>query len=79
MKQKDFLYHISTSRVLVFVEIESNTNKYHQIYLTRNQYKDLTSVIGVLTDQKDEYGDSIMQTVESEDIYDLPDLRHVNE
>ena len=69
------LYHISTTRTLVFTESEANSNKYQQVYLDNEQYKVVTDAIGKKNGEKDDYGDDIYELRLSEEIFELPDLK----
>lgn len=76
MKEEEYSSTIFENRMLIFLEIEPQSNKYNQIYLNKEEYKEITSHIGVLTG-KDGLLD-IVKIESSVEEYALPDLQSVN-
>lgn len=65
------------TRLLVFLEDKSHTNKYRQIYLDAEDFKKLSFQIGKVVGEDE----NKVQKVEirySDDIYELPDLKQIN-
>lgn len=66
-----------SERVLVFIEIEPQSNKYRQCILPPERFKKMTSTLGKIIKNKD--GSETIETIESDDIYILPDLEQIYE
>lgn len=77
MKPKDIFYNISTVRTLVFIEKEPNSNIYEQVCLDREQYKQITALLGKDTGMVNEYGDEVYEIKTLEEDIILPDLKDI--
>ena len=66
-------------RVLVFMEIEPQSNKYYQILLTPDMYKNMTATIAHPTGKLTESGLDEYALNTSEEEYVLPDLSEAYE
>lgn len=64
-------------RLLVFIEIGAQTNKYRQILFNPEEFKKVVMSVGKVV-RKDEDGIEEVEIVESEEIYTLPDLQSIN-
>lgn len=67
---------IFEQRMLMFLETDAQSNKYRQIIVNNEQFKTITGLIGKIGETVD--GIQQVQIEESEEIYDLPDLRSFN-
>lgn len=61
-------------RTLVFVEKEPQSNKYFQVLLSPEMFKNMTATISKPTGRKLESGSDEHELQTSEEEYDLPDL-----
>lgn len=66
-------------RLLIFLEVSPQSNKYHQLYFTQEQFKEISLKVGDVIAPKDERHIETVKLEVSEDVYDLPDLQQVNE
>lgn len=66
---------IYSLRVLVFTEIEPQSNKYCQVILDKEHYKMLTKILGTYTGNVLEGNIKEIQIETSVEEYDLPDLK----
>ncbi len=60
-------------RLLIFLEIEPQSNKYRQIILTPEEFKNTSLTLGKVVEQKGT--SSVVELEESDEIYNLPDLK----
>lgn len=65
-----------SQRLLVFLETEPQSNKYHQIYLDAENFKRLTATLGTMVGKDGEIEKVLIE--ESTQIYNLPDLKEIN-
>lgn len=65
---------IYEQRVLVFIEIEPQSNQFRQVLLDNEQFKKVTTLFGTLL-KTDEKGLEHYEMKESDEIYNLPDLQ----
>ena len=63
------------TRLLVFLEDESHTNKYRQIYLDPEEFKKVSFSIG---EKVTKDGNEQIKLRLSDDVYELPDLKEIN-
>ncbi len=77
MKDIDFneLYGI---RILVFQEMEPQSNKYCQVFLNEEQFKAMSLTLGKLTGKTVRDGVDEVELQLSTEEYTLPDLRQIN-
>lgn len=66
-------------RVLIFIETDSFTNKYRQLYLNQEQYNILSNFLMQLFPIKEEGKMKFIQFEHSKKIFTLPDVQSVNE
>lgn len=67
-----------STRLLLFIEDKALSNKYRQVYLNKEEFKRVAFAFGRETGEKD--GDTnIIEYLQSKEIYDLPDLKEINE
>lgn len=64
-------------RMLVFLETDPQTNEYHQVLLTKQQYKKVSQHICELITPADVDGIEEVELNTSEETYFLPDIKDV--
>lgn len=77
MEPNEIYNEINELRVLIFMEIEPQSNKYNQVIFDREQYKEIGKHLGKFIENKD--GLEMYNTTFSEEEYTLPDLIPVME
>lgn len=69
------------NRLLIFLEIEPQSNKYNQILLNKDSFKQLSDkmaeIFKAVPDPERE-GKEIMQLTVSEEVYSLPDIQSID-
>lgn len=60
------------TRLLIFLEDKPQSNKYHQVLLTLDEFKKASMMIGTVVEEKGHK--QIVELQMSEELYDLPDL-----
>ncbi len=78
MKVENFGELYST-RMLIFLETKPQSNEYYQVYLNPEEFKRFSATIGRPTGKKDEKDNDIIEIQMSTEIYDLPDLREIDD
>jgi transcription-repair coupling factor (superfamily II helicase) len=63
-------------RLLVFIETEPQSNKYHQVILNPKQFRSVSKILGRVISK--EGSKEIKEMVISEEIYTLPDLQEID-
>lgn len=69
---------IYEQRMLVFLEVSPQTNRYRQLLFNAEEFKKITANIGRIIKEKDENGLEVVETNESVEEYILPDLQSIN-
>ncbi len=64
------------TRLLIFIEESPQSNKYRQVFLNEEEFKKVSFSIGDVVSEDD--GIETVIYKQSEEIYDLPDLREIN-
>ena len=67
-------------RLLVFLEVEPQSNKYNQVYLDAEQFKKVSDsiVIRKLESNNMKEGFELCENAQSDEEYVLPDLQSIN-
>lgn len=68
---------IYSTRLLVFMEIEPQSNKYNQVYFDEENFKKVSLQIGKIVGKEDSGLDRV-ELSSSEEEYTLPDLKQIN-
>lgn len=73
-EQRKFEHEIYSTRMLIFIEDEPQSNQYHQLILTEDEFKKTAMTIGrvVKTGEVE-----TVELQESEELYTLPDLPEI--
>lgn len=79
MAESDIYTEIYGLRVLVFLELEPQSNKYQQVMLDADQFKKVSMAMSVATGREIRDGIDEAKTYLSEETYELPDLKEINE
>ena len=66
------------TRLLVFLEAKPLSNKYRQVILSKEQYKQITEDICDNIVNNPKKGDQLCYMTFSRALYDLPDLQHIH-
>jgi hypothetical protein len=74
----DLYSEIYGLRLLVFMEAEPNSNLYHQVLLSPEEFKKVSLSIGVETGAEVRPGVKEVATTTSEEVYTLPDLKQTH-
>lgn len=72
---EDIQNELYSTRMLVFMEEEPQSNKYRQVVLTKEEFLNITKGIGTVI--KEEGNIETVEVRKSEEIYTLPDLREI--
>ena len=75
--ENDLYSTIYGRRVLVFLEVESTSNKYNQVCLTPKQFKNMTATLCEETGREARENVDEVSICLSDEEYDLPDLRQM--
>ena len=75
MQPLDELY---STRLLVFIEEEPQSNQYRQVILNKEQFKKVSDAVITIEKEKDEHGMEMVSFKHSEELYELPDLIEIN-
>lgn len=67
------LSHVFEKRILIFIETAPQSNKYKQIIFTAEEFPRITKSIGTPVGMEGDI--QVVEIEESNEIYDLPDLR----
>jgi hypothetical protein len=76
-REHTILDELYETRILMFIESGPQSNKYHQLYFTEEEFRILSRAIGrvMSKDGKVEF----VQYFMSDKTYPLPDLKQINE
>jgi hypothetical protein len=69
---------LSSTRLLVFIESKPLSNKYRQVLLNAEEFKNLSFSLGKVVGKEDENTETVELRF-SEEVYDLPDLQEFYE
>lgn len=71
--QRELRHTMYGIRLLIFLESEPQSNKYNQVLLSPEQFKEVSLKLGMVVNQ--EGNDQTVSLETSEELYTLPDLR----
>lgn len=69
-------HELNSLRTLIFLEIEPQSNKYNQLYLNAEQFKQVTKYFGKLEGKENDIEEVKIESSTEE--YTLPDLKEIN-
>lgn len=78
-KSEDLMASIYETRLLVFMEGEPQSNMYHQLLFTADEFQKVSFSIGMIVRGKDINGITLVRLRESKEQYKLPDLKTIYE
>lgn len=74
------LNELYETRMLVFMETAPQSNKYRQVWLTHEQFKEVSKNISTLVKVDENNPNKEIREIElSDEVYPLPDLNSVND